>query len=242
MSGGARSSGNTGGRTTDGPAGPKGGFAGRGGGGAIGGQGGAGSPGSGAGSTGGQDRASRPSDSSPLGGIKGVLGGLLGYDTYGDLRTARANVARRQSGMTPAMVPNIPNASIGQILGGGLFSALAPGIGGAATLAGNIATGLNNPLGPYGPMAQGIDAAFGSQPGRIEGSVTSGRVNDQSGNGFNQGYQLPPGYMSQPQMPPQLPQAPQMPQMPLNRGIMPQKTLSPVPGYGSIVPSYGFYK
>ena len=55
------------------------------------------------------------------------------------------------------------------------------GIGG--TVVNNIATGLNSDIGPYGEVGRWIDGLTGSKPGKIEGYVGAGRVNDQGDPG-----------------------------------------------------------
>lgn len=150
----------------------------------------------------------RPGNADRLDGIKGFLGGLLGYDTYGDLRTAynrNPNVRSNYGGVT---VPNIPNASIGQILGGGILGALSPTPAGVlGGIASNVATGLNNQYGPYGRIGRGIDEAFGSTPGKIEGTANVGRGENVGRDGNTPGQADSPYAAPQPQATAQLPQA-----------------------------------
>lgn len=123
---------------------------------------------------GGQVASSRALNGPSLGGrIAEAFGGASGYAT---------NPYR--PGMGSVSVPNIPHASIGQILGGGILGALHPtGVGTMLGISANVANGLGNEYGPYGMLGKGIDSLFGGTPGKIEGTWGAGRVNDQGDPG-----------------------------------------------------------
>lgn len=179
--------------------------------------------------TGGMKPGGSPSPSKSLGERIG--------DFFGGPEAYKNNMARRQGGVT---VPNIPNPSPGQILGSGFMSALMPGPGSLATIAGNVYSGMGNQYGPYGMIGQGIDSMGGWTPGKIEGTAQVGKLNDQGDPGLNRqnGYQMTPGYMA-PQ--PTQPTVNPMPQMQtMNNLFSPGKYMGVAPGYGAGVPGYGY--
>lgn len=157
--------------SSNGGGGPRDGGAGRGGGGARGGKGGGGP-------SAGPDRAmgGRGSPDRSLGERLGDLfGGKPAYD--------RAKAARASMFGGRISVPSIPNASTGQIVSGILGATSLSPMGVGLTIGNelkNFAQG--NP--PGSSMVQGfVDKLTGETPGKIEGSIETGRINGQADPG-----------------------------------------------------------
>lgn len=126
-----------------------------------------------------------------------MLDRALGYKTVDDRIAARNNVmARRQGGVT---VPNVPNASPGQMVGAVLGG--IPGFTSAPKIVKEIHGSFQPGYKPGLGIAQGIvDKIGGWTPGGIEGTKQVGRLNDQGDPGLNRQDAL-----AQPQMNPNAP-------------------------------------
>lgn len=107
-------------------------------------------------------------------------------DVFGGPQAYKNNMARRTGGVT---VPNVPNASPGQIFGAILGG--VPGFTSAPKVAMEVADSFQPGYKPGLGIGQGIiDKIGGWTPGGIEGNTTVGRWNDQGDPGKNQGMQI----------------------------------------------------
>ena len=123
-----------------------------------------------------------PSNDTPLSGVPGALGGLFGYDTYGDLRSAYKSNPNRPGGKFAnytSYIPSFPNASP-SVVAGAIFDALTSASPlGVASMLGRAA--YSGATGEPMSTGWGMDAALAM------GGTQGLRGPDVPGGGYERG-------------------------------------------------------